>query len=81
MLDGSMDLDKVNMFLGSLLELNAENMYRYKGLLAVSGADERFVFQVCCCCAKGVCMAEMLTSGHVVMLPGLPLLYFCFLVF
>lgn len=46
MLEGSMDLNRVNMFLGGLLELDAENMYRYKGLLAVAGADERFVFQV-----------------------------------
>ena len=46
MLEGSMDLNRVNMFLGGLLELDAENMYRYKGLLAVADADERFVFQV-----------------------------------
>lgn len=39
-------MDKVNMFLGGLVELNAEDLYRYKGLLAIEGMDERIVFQV-----------------------------------
>lgn len=45
-LDGNVDMDKVNMFLGGLVELNAEDLYRYKGLLAIEGMDERIVFQV-----------------------------------
>ncbi|DBB01448.1 hypothetical protein WJX77_010801 [Trebouxia sp. C0004] len=45
MLDGSLDFEKVNAFLGCLLQMNAENLYRYKGLLAVDGEDNRLVFQ------------------------------------
>ncbi|DBA74480.1 TPA: hypothetical protein ACH3X2_000945 [Trebouxia sp. C0005] len=45
MLDGSVDFQKVNGFLGALLQVNAENLYRYKGLLAVDGDDYRHVFQ------------------------------------
>ncbi len=48
MLDGNMDLEKVNDFLGALLQMNPENMYRYKGLLAVDGDDSRLVFQASC---------------------------------
>lgn len=48
MLDGSVDFQKVNGFLGALLQVNAENLYRYKGLLAVDGDDYRHVFQASC---------------------------------
>ena len=45
-LDGSMDINDVNSFLGYLVQMNPENMYRYKGILAIAGEDERVVFQV-----------------------------------
>ena len=44
-LDGSVDIQKVNGFLGAFLQENAENLYRCKGLLAVDGNDHRHVFQ------------------------------------
>lgn len=34
------------MWLGTLLTEQSEDIYRMKGLLAVDGMDERFVFQV-----------------------------------
>ena len=46
MLDGSMDSDNVNSFLGYLISSNPENMYRCKGIISVDGADDRVVFQV-----------------------------------
>jgi G3E family GTPase len=42
---GDLDLDKVNYWLGGLLELKGEEIYRCKGVLAVAGFDRRFVFQ------------------------------------
>ncbi|KAL3136345.1 hypothetical protein ABBQ38_005607 [Trebouxia sp. C0009 RCD-2024] len=45
MLDGDMDIDNVNSFLGYLISSNPENMYRCKGIIAVDGADDRVVFQ------------------------------------
>ncbi|CAO2815212.1 unnamed protein product [Amaranthus hypochondriacus] len=43
--EGSLDLDKANMWLGTLLLERSEDIYRMKGLLSVQGMDERFVFQ------------------------------------
>lgn len=43
--DGNVDLDKVNLWLGLLLEVHQDNIYRMKGVLAIEGAEERFVFQ------------------------------------
>ncbi|XP_021736657.1 uncharacterized protein LOC110703209 [Chenopodium quinoa] len=43
--EGSLDLDKANMWLGTLLLERSEDIYRMKGLLSVEGMDERFVFQ------------------------------------
>lgn len=37
---------QANMWLGTLLTEQSEDIYRMKGLLAVDGMDERFVFQV-----------------------------------
>lgn len=48
-LDGSVDILKVNGFLGAFLQENAENLYRCKGLLAVEGHPDRHVFQASCC--------------------------------
>ena len=45
MLDGSVDIHKVNGFLGAFLQENAENLYRCKGLFAVDGHPDRHVFQ------------------------------------
>ncbi|KAM6579809.1 hypothetical protein CsatA_003583 [Cannabis sativa] len=43
--EGSLDLEKANMWLGTLLMERSEDIYRMKGLLSVQGMDERFVFQ------------------------------------
>ncbi|XP_030457552.1 uncharacterized protein LOC115678332 [Syzygium oleosum] len=43
--EGSLDLEKANIWLGTLLLDRSEDIYRMKGLLSVQGMDERFVFQ------------------------------------
>ncbi|KAJ0965928.1 hypothetical protein J5N97_027066 [Dioscorea zingiberensis] len=43
--EGSLDLEKANMWLGTLLMERSDDIYRMKGLLSVDGMDERFVFQ------------------------------------
>ncbi|CAH8355917.1 unnamed protein product [Eruca vesicaria subsp. sativa] len=43
--EGSLDLDKANMWLGTLLMNRSEDIYRMKGLLSVHTMEERFVFQ------------------------------------
>lgn len=43
--EGTLDLEKANLWLGNLLLDRSEDIYRMKGLLSVSGMDERFVFQ------------------------------------
>lgn len=43
--DGSLDLEKANMWLGTLLMERSDDIYRMKGLLSVEGMEERFVFQ------------------------------------
>ena len=44
-LDGDLDLDLVNDWLGLLLNERWEDLYRMKGVLAIQGCDERYVFQ------------------------------------
>lgn len=43
--EGNLDLEKANIWLGTLLLERSEDIYRMKGLLSVQGMDERFVFQ------------------------------------
>ncbi|KAF9617066.1 hypothetical protein IFM89_033171 [Coptis chinensis] len=43
--EGSLDLEKANMWLGTLLMERSDDIYRMKGLLSVQGMSERFVFQ------------------------------------
>ncbi|XP_051136226.1 uncharacterized protein LOC127254919 [Andrographis paniculata] len=43
--EGTLDLEKANMWLGNLLIERSEDIYRMKGLLSVDGMNERFVFQ------------------------------------
>ncbi|KAM7266613.1 hypothetical protein ACFE04_004510 [Oxalis oulophora] len=43
--DGTLDIEKANMWLGTLLLERSDDIYRMKGLLSVHGMDERFVFQ------------------------------------
>lgn len=43
--EGSLDLEKANVWLGTLLLERSDDIYRMKGLLSVEGMNERFVFQ------------------------------------
>lgn len=43
--EGNLDLEKANMWLGTLLMERSDDIYRMKGLLSVQGMNERFVFQ------------------------------------
>ncbi|GAB2293646.1 hypothetical protein Dimus_027859 [Dionaea muscipula] len=43
--EGNLDLDKADMWLGTLLRERSEDIYRMKGILSVEGMKERFVFQ------------------------------------
>ncbi|THU59865.1 hypothetical protein C4D60_Mb07t06520 [Musa balbisiana] len=43
--EGNLDLNKANMWLGTLLIERSDDIYRMKGLLSVDGMPERFVFQ------------------------------------
>jgi G3E family GTPase len=44
-LKGNMNLDKVNYWLGGLIEVKSNDIYRMKGVLAIQDFDRRFVFQ------------------------------------
>ncbi|KAL4584579.1 hypothetical protein LXL04_009182 [Taraxacum kok-saghyz] len=43
--EGTLDLEKANMWLGTLLMDRSDDIYRMKGLMSIDGMDERFVFQ------------------------------------
>ncbi|XP_031482904.1 uncharacterized protein LOC116252640 [Nymphaea colorata] len=43
--EGNLDLNKANIWLGTLLLERSDDIYRMKGLLSVDGLNERFVFQ------------------------------------
>ena len=42
---GELDLEKLNDWLGKLLETQGPNIFRMKGILNIAGETERFVFQ------------------------------------
>jgi G3E family GTPase len=44
-LDGDVDVDRLNRWLGTLLGTKGVDIFRMKGILSVAGDDERFVFQ------------------------------------
>ncbi|XP_073053696.1 uncharacterized protein [Primulina eburnea] len=43
--EGILDLEKANIWLGTLLLERSEDIYRMKGIMSVDGMNERFVFQ------------------------------------
>ena len=43
--EGDLDLARVNAWLGGLLRSRGADIFRSKGVLAIAGSDERFVFQ------------------------------------
>ncbi len=44
-MDGSVDVERLNQWLGWLLEERGADIFRMKGILNVRGSDERYVFQ------------------------------------
>lgn len=59
MLDGAMDIEKINQFMGELMYHNSANLYRYKGLLAVAGEDTRVVFQASLRVPSNTCVVSL----------------------
>ena len=43
--EGELNVNKLEKWIGSLMRDKAEDLFRYKGVLAVKGMDEKFVFQ------------------------------------
>ena len=43
--EGTLNINKLNRWIGDLLQDYGEDLFRYKGVLAVSGMDQKFVFQ------------------------------------
>lgn len=43
--EGALDLQKLNSWLGELLQTNGSNIFRMKGILNIDQQEERFVFQ------------------------------------
>ena len=43
--EGELNVNKLERWIGSLMQNKAEDLFRYKGVLAVKGMDEKFVFQ------------------------------------
>ena len=44
-LDGELDMDKTNAWIAKLLQLSGKDIFRMKGVLAMAGMDEKFVYQ------------------------------------
>ena len=43
--DGELNVNKLSRWVGALMQEKGEDLFRYKGVLAVKGTDEKFVFQ------------------------------------
>ena len=43
--EGELNVNKLERWIGNLMQNKAEDLFRYKGVLAVKGMDEKFVFQ------------------------------------
>ena len=43
---GELDLDKANAWIGALLQERGADIYRMKGILAMHGHAQKFLFQV-----------------------------------
>lgn len=51
MVEGDLDLDKLNYTMGALLQIRGEDIYRMKGILAIDGSEHRcvvFAYRACC---------------------------------
>ena len=43
--NGSLNINKLDQWIGSLMRDSGEDLFRYKGVLSVKGMDQKFVFQ------------------------------------
>ena len=43
--EGELNVNKLERWIGNLMQAKAEDLFRYKGVLAVKGMDQKFVFQ------------------------------------
>ena len=43
--DGELNVNKLSRWVGALMQEKGEDLFRYNGVLAVKGTDEKFVFQ------------------------------------
>lgn len=43
--EGRLNVEKFNVWLGTLLQEHGEDLYRSKGVLSIEGTDEKFIFQ------------------------------------
>ena len=43
--EGELNVNKLERWIGELMRTKAEDLFRYKGVLAVKGMDQKFVFQ------------------------------------
>tara|TARA_Y100000589_G_C27193491_1_gene645773 strand:+ start:3558 stop:4745 length:1188 start_codon:yes stop_codon:yes gene_type:complete len=43
--EGELNVNKLERYIGKLMREDGENLFRYKGVLAVKGIDEKYVFQ------------------------------------
>jgi len=43
--EGELNVNKLNRWIGELMRTKATDLFRYKGVLAVKGMEEKFVFQ------------------------------------
>jgi len=43
--EGEVNVNKLERWIGEMLQTEANNMFRYKGMLAVKGREEKFLFQ------------------------------------
>ena len=43
--DGELNVNKLSRWVSALMQQKGEDLFRYKGVLAVKGTDEKFVFQ------------------------------------
>ena len=43
--EGELNVNKLERWIGSLMRDKGEDLFRYKGVLAVKGMDQKFVFQ------------------------------------
>ena len=44
-IEGSFNIDKLNKWLGKLMMEKGQDLYRSKGILAIIGSDDKYVFQ------------------------------------